>query len=149
VSILSDEQVKKLIDVGRGLAPEVRNSGDASLPVEVLLRLPDMPPRAWMIAYADPDDTDRVFGFSHIEGEEPRFGFIRISELEQLQGYRGRGIYHDPMFKDATRFSLERYADDARMFGAVTLTFTVVVDMSDLPPAPTRRGAKKKSEDRR
>ena len=77
------------------------------------------------------DDPDEAFGLMHIGGGTPELGFVRISELESLTGYQGKGVYHDPMFKYAAPRDILEYANDARILKQIVLQFDETIDVDD------------------
>lgn len=123
MGILTKQQFAALIANGKALKLAEKANEKCKLVPQVLLRLPNSPPSAWLLASVTPEDKDLVFGLMEVAGGEPELGFMSLKELELLKGYQGKGVYHDPLFKDAALLDIHEYAEMAKLFGQITLQF--------------------------
>lgn len=152
VSILSDKQRAALLKAGKEADKAEAAGKRCHLPPVVLLRLPNSPPAAWMLAYVTPGDPDLAFGLMDLGEGFPELGFVRLSELESLRGYRGKGVSHDPIFKDASKLDISEYARIADDYGKITLRFdakvnvaAIMQEMKEEKVERKKRAAKKKN----
>lgn len=71
----------------------------------------------WLLSELDPDDPDLAFGLCDLGLGAPELGYVRISELARVRGRLGLPVERDLHFIPTK--SLQAYADDARMAGAI------------------------------
>ena len=121
--ILNDEQMAKLIANGRKQQHADATGTKCVLVPPVLLRLPSTPPSVWLLASVDPEEQDVAFGLMSVAGGPHELGYVRLSELKVLTGYKGRGVYHDPLFAEARELDLNEYVQMAEITGQIVLEF--------------------------
>ena len=119
MDILSDEQLAALIENGKTIQD---NGGDDSkiIPV-VMLNLSGNAPSKWLLASVDPNNHDIAYGLMQIGNGCPELGFVSLTELKTLKGYKDRGVYQDPLFESSPYASLAVYANTARELGQIAL----------------------------
>ena len=71
----------------------------------------------WLVAEADPEDTDIVFALADLGMGSPELGSVRLSELQSFQGPFGLGIERDLYFEPGYPISV--YAEAARRAGHI------------------------------
>lgn len=109
--LLTDVQHEQLLAQGRQC---VQDPGFDPTPV-VKLYTPDAG-AVWLLAYAYPDDPDRVHGLCDANTGFPELTDMRLSELDAMRGPNGYRLAVDASFK-ATR-TLSEYAARAQAQGA-------------------------------
>ncbi len=73
-----------------------------------------------------------AFGLMTIAGAPPELGYVRLSELATLRGYREQGVSHDPLFDDARELDILEYAEMAKLEGQIVLVFDEKVDPDEI-----------------
>lgn len=111
--LLTDMQHAQLLAQGRQRA---QDPGFDPIPA-VKLYTPDAG-AVWLLAYAYPDDPDRVHGLCDANTGFVQLTDIRLAELEAMRGPNGYRLAVDTSFK-ATR-TLSYYAARAEAHGAYT-----------------------------
>ena len=108
MDLLTPELRDRLVENGR--------TPDADRPPVVKLFNP-CGAGTWLLADADPDDPDRLFGLADLGLGAPELGYVSLRELQSFRGPFGLGIERDLYF-DA-RFPLSVYAEAARRAGRI------------------------------
>ena len=72
----------------------------------------------WLITEMSAEDNDFLFGLCDLGMGFPELGYVRLSELESVQGRLGLGIERDLYFEG--RFPISVYAEAARQAGGIT-----------------------------
>lgn len=111
--LLTNEKHAQLLAQGRQRA---QDPGFDPLPV-VKLYTPDAA-AVWLLAFAYPDDPDRVHGLCDANTGFPQLTDIRLAELEAMRGPNGYRLAVDTSFR-AMR-TLSDYAARAEVRGVYT-----------------------------
>ncbi|MCB4859591.1 DUF2958 domain-containing protein [Sphingobium sp. PNB] len=118
---LTDALKEELLTAGKRQAEADARAESCALPILTCLRLSGS---SWLLASVCPDDPDMAYGLCHVAGGVPELGYIRLSELAGLRNSNGIGVFEDPMFKNADRLDVRRYADMAAITGQIALHYT-------------------------
>ena len=127
MGILTDEQMKKLIENGK----KIKDEFEGKIPVVAFLRFYNNPPSAWMLASVDPDNQDKAYGLMEIADGKPELGYVSLKELEEINNDTGK-IDHEPMFLHADKLDIHEYARIARDIGQISLRITERITKDDL-----------------
>ena len=121
--ILDEKQLEELLENGRRQRDADRIDMRCKLIPRAYLHLPNSPPSSWLLASISPHDHDVAFGLMSLGGGIPELGYVRLSELESLRGYKNRGVYNDPLFRSARELDILEYVEMAKITGQIVLEF--------------------------
>jgi hypothetical protein len=71
----------------------------------------------WLVAEADPDEPDRLFGLADLGLGHPELGWFSLAEIKEIRGPLGLPVERDASFVANKRLSA--YAEEARANGRI------------------------------
>jgi hypothetical protein len=97
MTLITDEQIAKLRANGRATLEAIRAGRDIDPTPVVKLYTPDTYCR-WLLTELDPNGSDWAFGLFDLGSGHPQLGYIRLRDIEGMQGKTGYRVVRDQNF---------------------------------------------------